>query len=114
MTSIAFLIGYRSGGAALASTMAFGTLCASRLVHGFNGKSPRPVVFSAAVCNNIYLIGAFLIGAVLITGVLMITGLQGIFKVSALDMGQLMTVYGLAFLNLPVIQLLKWVKVRRK
>ena len=114
MTSIAFLIGYRSGGAALASTMAFGTLCASRLVHGFNCKSPRPVVFSAAVCNNIYLIGAFLIGAVLITGVLMITGLQGIFKVSALDMGQLMTVYGLAFLNLPVIQLLKWVKVRRK
>lgn len=113
MTVIAFLTGYRNGGAVLASTMAFGTLCASRLVHGFNCKSPRPVVFSSAVCNNIYLIGAFLIGAVLITGVLMLPGLQGIFKVVTLDLRQILIVYGLAFLNLPVIQLLKWVKMRR-
>lgn len=111
MTGIAFLIGYQSGGAAAASTMAFGTLCASRLVHGFNCKSPRPVVFSAALCNNIYLIGAFLIGVVLITGVLIIPGLQGIFKVVTLGLGQLLTVYGLAFLNLPVIQAVKWMKI---
>ncbi len=91
--------------------MAFGTLCASRLVHGFNCKSPRPVVFSAALCNNIYLIGAFLIGVVLITGVLIIPGLQGIFKVVTLGLGQLLTVYGLAFLNLPVIQAVKWMKI---
>lgn len=110
-TGIAFLIGYQSGGAAAASTMAFGTLCASRLVHGFNCKSPRPVVFSAALCNNIYLIGAFLIGVVLITGVLIIPGLQGIFKVVTLGLGQLLTVYGLAFLNLPVIQAVKWMKI---
>lgn len=110
-TGIAFLIGYQSGGAAAASTMAFGTLCASRLVRGFNCKSPRPVVFSAALCNNIYLIGAFLIGVVLITGVLIIPGLQGIFKVVTLGLGQLLTVYGLAFLNLPVIQAVKWMKI---
>lgn len=112
MTGIAFLTGYRSGGAAAASTMAFGTLCTSRLVHGFNCKSPRPVVFSAALCNNIYLIGAFLIGIVLITGVLIIPGLQGIFKVVTLGLGQLLTVYGLALLNLPVIQVMKWMKMR--
>lgn len=111
MTGIAFLIGYQSGGAAAASTMAFGTLCSSRLVHGFNCKSPRPVVFSAALCNNIYLIGAFLIGVVLITGVLIIPGLRGIFKVVTLGLGQLLTVYGLAFLNLPVIQAVKWMKI---
>ena len=36
MTMLAFLIGYRGGDAVLASTMAFGTLCTGRLVHGFN------------------------------------------------------------------------------
>lgn len=113
MTGIAFLLGYRSGGAALASTMAFGTLCVSRLVHGFNCKSAGPVVFSSEICNNIYLIGAFLAGWLLITGVLMIAGLNGIFKVVTLDFGWLLTVYGLAFLNLPVIQLLKRLKVRK-
>ena len=38
MTMAAFLIGYRGQDAVLASTMAFGTLCMSRLVHGFNCK----------------------------------------------------------------------------
>lgn len=107
MTAIAFLIGYRSGSAALASTMAFGTLCMGRLVHGFNCKSKRPVIFTKKFWNNPALIGAFLIGFVLITAVMLIPGLQGLFKVVTLSMGQLMTVYGLALLNLPVIQLIK-------
>lgn len=113
MTMAAFLIGYRSGDAILASAMAFGTLCTSRLVHGFNCKSSRPVLFTKRFFNNIYLIGAFLIGLVLITGVLVIPGLQGIFKVASLNMGQLLTVYGLALLNLPVVQLLKWIRNSR-
>lgn len=113
MTMAAFLIGYRSGDAILASTMAFGTLCTSRLVHGFNCKSSRPVLFTKRFFNNIYLIGAFLIGLVLITGVLVIPGLQGIFKVASLNKGQLLTVYGLALLNLPVVQLLKWIRNSR-
>ena len=113
MTMAAFLIGYRIGDAILASTMAFGTLCTSRLVHGFNCKSSRPVLFTKRFFNNIYLIGAFLIGLVLITGVLVIPGLQGIFKVASLNKGQLLTVYGLALLNLPVVQLLKWIRNSR-
>ena len=44
-TMIAFLIGFKGGDAVLASTMAFGTLCTARLVHGFNCKSDRPVLF---------------------------------------------------------------------
>ena len=110
LTVIAFLIGYRTGDAKIASTMAFGTLCLSRLVHGFNCKSSRPVVFSPAICNNVYLIGAFLVGAALITGVLLLPGLHGIFKVADLSSGRLLTMYALAFLNLPVIQFLKMMK----
>ena len=107
-TVAGFLIGYRQGGGVLGSTFAFGTLCLSRLVHGFNCKSDRPVVFTGRFLNNIYLIGAFLIGAALITAVLTIPALHGIFKVVTLSMSQLMTVYGLAALNLPIIQILKW------
>ena len=116
-TMIAFLIGYHSGeNALLASTMAFATLCCARLFHGFNCKSDRPVVFTKAVINNIYLIGAFILGIILITCVVMIPGLHSIFKVQTLTISQLFTVYGLAALNIPIVQLLKAVRmaVRRK
>ena len=110
MTMAAFMIGYGQSGSLLASTMAFGTLCMSRLVHGFNCKAAKPVIFTKRFFNNIYLIGAFLIGFALITAVMTIPALQGMFKVVTLNMSQLLTVYGLALLNLPVIQLLKWTR----
>ena len=109
-TMIAFMIGYRSGNAVLASMMAFGTLCTARLVHGFNCKSDRPLIFTKRFFNNIYLIGAFLLGLVLITSVLMIPALDSIFKVQTLSISQLMTVYGLALVNLPIIQFLKFIR----
>lgn len=113
MTMTAFLIGYQSGGAALASTMAFGTLCTGRLVHGFNCKSEGPVIFTGRFFNNVYLAGAFVVGIILITGVMLIPELQGIFKVVSLNMGQLFTVYGLALLNLPVVQGMKLIRNRK-
>ena len=77
---IAFLIGYKGGNALLGSTMAFATLCSARLFHGFNCKSDRPVVFTSKLLNNIYLIGAFVVGLALVTMVVMIPGLHSIFK----------------------------------
>lgn len=111
-TMTAFMIGYKSGNTALASTMAFGTLCTARLVHGFNCKSDQPIIFTEKFFNNIYLIGAFLLGLALITSVMMIPALQNVFKVQTLTGTQLLTVYGLAAVNLPLIQLIKW--LRRK
>lgn len=108
MTMTAYMIGYGgSHNTLLAQTMAFATLCTSRLVHGYNSKSNSPVIFTNRFFNNVYLAGAFLIGLVLITAVVMIPGLYDIFKVQTLQFSQLLTVYGLALLNLPVIQLLK-------
>lgn len=110
MTMAAFLTGYRDYNAVLASTMAFGTLCMSRLVHGFNCKDSKPVIFTKRFWNNKYLIGAFVLGMLLITMVLLIPGVHGLFKVQTLNMQQYFIVCGLAFLNLPVIQVLKGVK----
>lgn len=110
-TMLAFLIGYDGGNTVLASTMAFGTLCTARLVHGFNCKSDRPVLFTKKFFNNIYLIGAFVLGLLLITGVMMIPALQNVFKVQTLTGTQLLTVYGLAFVNLPIIQIMKKIRM---
>lgn len=114
LTSIAFLIGLSRGGADLGATMAFGTLCTARLVHGFNCKSDKPVIFKKAFWNNIYLIGAFLIGLILISGVLLIPGLKNVFDVVTLSWTEYGMVCGLAVLVLPIVQLLKWIIKGRK
>ena len=114
-TMAAFLIGYQNGAnTMLGMTIAFATLCSARLFHGFNCKSDRPVVFTKRVFNNIYLIGAFLLGLILITAVVMIPGLHNIFKVQTLNINQLLIVYGLAALNIPIIQILKGIKCALK
>ncbi|MFQ9668816.1 cation-translocating P-type ATPase [Thomasclavelia spiroformis] len=112
MTMIAFTIGYQDKNATLASTMAFATLCLSRLVHGYNCKLKSPILFKKGFFNNKFLQGAFLIGFVLITLVVTMPFLQTMFKVQTLTMPQLFTVYGLALANLPIIQLLKWIRNR--
>lgn len=113
LAMVAFFAGYQGGDSVLASTMAFGTLCLSRLFHGFNCKSEKSVFTTRKLFDNIYLIGAFLLGAVLITGVMMIPGLQSVFQVRTLEISQLFTVYGLSFLTFPAIQFIKCIRNRK-
>ena len=113
-TMAAFYIGNHFGNAVLASTMAFGTLCTARLVHGFNCKDDRPVVLSKKLWNNKYLLGAFALGLCLITAVLMIPACSGVFQVQTLTGTRLLIVYGLALLNLPIIQIIKMIRIKMK
>ncbi|MCD8391192.1 MAG: calcium-translocating P-type ATPase, PMCA-type [Firmicutes bacterium] len=108
-TIAAFYIGYTRG-SDTASTMAFATLCLTRLVHGFNCKSDKPVWFTKTMWNNKSMIGAFLIGFVLLNAVLLIPPLQGIFAVTPLMWTELIAVYALALASFVVIQLLKTLK----
>ena len=112
MTMIGFLTGYHQNGALLGSTYAFGTLCLARLFHGFNCKSDHPVIFTKRFFNNKWLQGAFALGAVLITAVLTVPGLHLLFKVETLNLMQLGCVYLYAFASLPIIQLLKWIRMK--
>ena len=112
MTMIGFLTGYHQNGALLGSTYAFGTLCLARLFHGFNCKSDHPVIFTKRFFNNKCLQGAFVLGAVLITVVLTVPGFHLLFKVETLDLMQLGCVYLYAFASLPIIQLLKWIRMK--
>lgn len=109
-TIIAFHIGLASGGAAVASTMAFATLCLSRLFHGFNCKSGRPVLFTRAFWNNKFLLGAFAVGALLLVAVLLIPPLEPLFQVAELSVGLVGCIVGLAFGSMVVIQVLKAIR----
>ena len=112
MTMIGFLTGYHQNGALLGSTYAFGTLCLARLFHGFNCKSDHPVIFTKRFFNNKWLQGAFALGSVLITAVLTVPGLHFLFKVETLNLMQLGCVYLYAFASLPIIQMLKWIRMK--
>lgn len=109
MTMIAFYVGFMRN-AEVASTMAFSTLCLSRLVHGFNCKSDKPVWFTKKMWNNKSMIGAFFVGFVLLNAVLLVPALQGIFAVAPLTIAELLTVYGLSLGTFVIVQILKMIR----
>ena len=109
MTMIAFYVGFLRN-AEVASTMAFSTLCLSRLVHGFNCKSDKPVWFTKKMWNNKSMIGAFFVGFVLLNAVLLVPALQGIFAVAPLTIAELLTVYGLSLGTFVIVQILKMIR----
>lgn len=109
MTMIAFYVGFMRN-AEVASTMAFSTLCLSRLVHGFNCKSDKPVWFTKKMWNNKSMIVAFFVGFVLLNAVLLVPALQGIFAVAPLTIAELLTVYGLSLGTFVIVQILKMIR----
>lgn len=89
---------------ATAMTMAFATLCLSRLVHGYNSKSRKVVLFTKKMWNNMYLNGAFIAGFALLNFVLLVPAVAPFFKVTALDTKMLLTVYACSLANLFIVQ----------
>lgn len=110
-TAAAFLIG-NTESAETAMTMAFATLCISRLFHGFSCKSDEPVMFTNRMFDNRTGLIAFGTGFALISAVLFIKPLHSFFKVAELSWGMTLAVYGLAFCSMLVIQIIKSVLKR--
>jgi len=111
-TIFAFHIGLRES-TLLAMTMTFGTLCISRLIHGFNCKADVPVLFTRRFLNNKYLNGAFILGLALITAALAVPVFRNIFRVQCLTLPGLFIIYALSAANLVIIQLLKLIFNRK-
>ena len=107
----AFHLGLSYGGAATGSTMAFATLCLSRLFHGFDCKSDRPVLLTRAFWNNLPLLGAFATGVVLLGSIMLLPALMPLFQVTALSAGMIGCIVGLSALPMVVIQLLKMIRI---
>ena len=109
----AFHTGLRHG-EAVGSTMAFATLCLSRLFHGFNCKAERPVLLTKQFWDNRWLLGAFAAGAALLGAVLLVPTLEPLFRVTKLSAGLLAAVVGLSAGSMLVIQLLKALCARKQ
>ena len=106
VTMIAFHTGLSQGGSALASTMAFATLTAARLFHGFNCRS-RHSIIRLGFSGNWYSLGAFAAGMVLLNLVLFVSVLKRLFLVATLTGTQLGMIYLLAFIPTVIIQIIK-------
>ena len=109
-TIAAFHLGLNYGGQAAGATMAFSTLCLSRLFHGFNCKSAQPVLFRRQFWNNKPLLGAFLVGALLLSAVLAVPVLSRLMEVAALPWTLTLAIPGLALASMLVIQALKAIR----
>lgn len=109
-TMTAFHIGLSSGNTLAASTMAFSTLCLSRLFHGFNCRS-RESIFRVGVFSNKSLWVATIAGYLLLELVLRFPLLMGVFEIAPLTAAQHGIVYGLSLMPLILIQLFKLIFV---
>lgn len=110
-TLTAFYVGLRTRNVAVASTMAFSTLCLARLFHGFNCRA-KESIFHVGVFSNKYSWLAFFIGVILLLLVLEIPVLMDIFEVERLTLNQHYIILGLSALPLVLVQIFKLVFVR--
>lgn len=109
VTMAAFYIGLNQGGSALASTMAFATLTAARLFHGFNCRSKHSI-FKIGFSGNWYSLAAFAAGMVFLNLVLFLPVLKRLFLVSSLTSGQYGAIYLLAVIPTILIQCVKMIR----
>ena len=84
LTLLAFCLGTNLYGLEIGRTMAFISLGLLELIHSFNVRSEESII-KAGVLKNKYIIGAFIIGAVLQIGVAILPGVANIFGCVALN-----------------------------
>ena len=102
-TMAAFHLGLETGGAGIASTMAFAVLTLARLFHGFNCRSEHSIA-KLGFRGNLWSILAFETGVLLLAAVLFLPGLQVLFAVADLSLRQLISVIILAVIPTVIIQ----------
>ncbi|ASW42268.1 cation-translocating P-type ATPase [Clostridium isatidis] len=106
-TMLAFYKGLGSdNNAAVASSMAFATLCLARLFHGFNCRGNKSV-FSLGLFGNKFSWLAFIAGLIFLNSVLFIPALRNLFEVAVLTGKQIGYIYLYAFLPTVIIQIAK-------
>lgn len=106
ITLFTFSIGNKLYGLKVARTMAFFALSSLELVHSFNIKSEASV-FKTGILNNLYLIGAVIIGLALQAGVILHPTIANIFDAVPLNAVQWLYVIVISILPLIIVELQK-------
>lgn len=102
VTMSAYFLGLKTSWA-IATTMAFSTLCLARLFHGFNCRSKHSI-YHIKLMSNKYSILAFITGFIFLNAILLVPALHSLFSVTTITLEQLLSIYGLALLPTILIQ----------
>lgn len=110
-TMIAFMIGRNTAdSAAMASTMAFATLCLSRLFEGFDSRGNSSLA-KLGFTTNKFSILAFAVGAAFLSCALFITPFHGFMNISnALTGTNILQILGLAAVPFVVTQMFRMIR----
>lgn len=92
-------------------TMAFVTLAFSELVHVFNVRNNKKSVFRIGILNNMKLIGAVVVSALLMLVILLIPGLREIFSIPILPRENIVELVLLALAPLVIVEIFKLLKI---
>jgi len=106
LTLFAFSLGNKLYGLEIARTMAFFTLSTLELVHSFNIKSENSI-FKVGILNNLYLIGAVLVGLILQIIVMINPVISEIFNCVPLNGAQWLCVTLISIMPLIVVEIQK-------
>ncbi len=95
----------------IGQTMAFVTLAFSELVHVFNVRNNKKSVFKTGIFNNMKLIGAVVISALLMLVILLIPGLREIFSIPVLPRENIIELVLLVLAPLAIVEIFKLLKI---
>ncbi len=106
LTLVAFSVGNYLYDIDVARTMAFVSLGLLELVHSFNIKSEESI-FKVGLFENKYLMGAFILGALLQVIVVVIPSIAEVFKLVPLTQIQWIYTFGISILPLVIMEIQK-------
>ena len=92
-------------------TMAFVTLALSELVHVFNVRDNKKSIFRTGIFNNMKLIGAIIISALLMFVILLIPGLREIFSIPVLPTENIIELVCLVLAPIVIVEIFKLLKI---
>ena len=92
-------------------TMAFVTLALSELVHVFNVRDNKKSIFKTGIFNNMKLIGAIIISALLMFVILLIPGLREIFSIPVLPKENIIELICLVLAPIVIVEIFKLLKI---
>ena len=106
LTLLAFSIGNKFYGIEVGRTMAFVSLGILELVHSFNIRSEGSI-FNMNICENKYLIGAFLLGTLLQVSVVIIPSVAKVFELIPLTTTQWLYTTVISLLPIIIMEIQK-------
>ncbi len=92
-------------------TMAFVTLAFAELVHVFSVRDNKKSVFKTGIFNNMKLIGAIILSAILMFIILLIPGLREIFSIPLLPTENIIELVCLVLAPLVIVEIFKLFKI---